>query len=85
MAATNKRLAQSNKSGMGAPATNRRKSMKRDGWKMTYITSEYLEDLDDTIEDEIQDDGYARAAAREASAMLLELLVAHHRDRAPRS
>ena len=52
---------------------------------MTDITGEYLEDLDDTIEDEIEIDGYARAAAREASAMLLELLVAHHGPRAPRS
>ena len=46
---------------------------------MTYITSEDLADLDDTIEDELEVvDGYARAAAREASAMLLELLVTHH-------
>ena len=45
---------------------------------MTYITSEDLADLDDTIEDEMQVDAFARAAAREASAMLLELLNAHH-------
>jgi hypothetical protein len=57
----------------------------RDGWKMTYITSEDLADLDDTIEDEMQVDAFARAAAREASAMLLELLVTHHGRRAPRS
>src|SRR3954471_2155000 len=57
----------------------------RDGWKMTYITGEDLADLDDTIEDEMQVDAFARAAAREASAMLLELLVTHHGRRAPRS
>jgi hypothetical protein len=52
---------------------------------MTYITGEDLADLDDTIEDEMQVDAFARAAAREASAMLLELLIAHHGHRAPRS
>ena len=45
---------------------------------MTDITSEYLEDLDDTIEDEIELEEFATAAAREASNMLLELLIAHH-------
>ena len=57
----------------------------KDGWKMTYITSEDLADLDDTIEDEMQVDAFARAAAREASAMLLDLLVTHHGRRTPRS
>ena len=50
----------------------------KDGWKMTYITSEDLADLDDTIEDEMQVEEFAMAAAREASAMLLELLVTNH-------
>ena len=45
---------------------------------MTYITSEDLADLDDTIEDEMQVEEFAMAAAREASAMLLDLLIAHH-------
>ena len=45
---------------------------------MTYITSEDLADLDDTIEDEMEVDGYARAAARAASAKLLALLITHH-------
>jgi hypothetical protein len=49
---------------------------------MTDITSEYLEDLDDTIEDEIELEEFATAAAREASNMLLELLIAHHGRRA---
>ena len=52
---------------------------------MTYITSEDLADLDDTIEDEMQVDAFARAAAREASAMLLDLLVTHHGRRTRRS
>ena len=57
----------------------------KDVWKMTYITSEDLADLDDTIEDEMQVDAFARAAAREASAMLLDLLIAHHGRRQPHS
>jgi hypothetical protein len=52
---------------------------------MTYITSEYLADLDDTIEDEMEVEDFAMAAAREASAMLLELLIANHGRRTPRS
>ena len=40
---------------------------------MTDITSEDLAHLDDTIEDEMQVDAFAKAAAREASAMLLDL------------
>ena len=51
---------------------------------MTYITSEDLADLDDTIEDEMQVEEFAMAAAREASAMLLELLVTHHGRRSVR-
>ena len=35
---------------------------------MAYITSEDLADLDDTIEDEMQVEEFATAAAREASA-----------------
>ena len=57
----------------------------KDGWNMTDITSEDLADLDDTIEDEMQVDAFARAAAREASAMLLDLLVTHHGRRTRRS
>ena len=57
----------------------------KDGWNMTDISSEDLADLDDTIEDEMQVDAFARAAAREASAMLLELLIAHHGRQAARS
>ena len=34
--------------------------------------------LDDTIEDEIEVDEFSRVAAREASNMLLNLLIAHH-------
>ena len=45
---------------------------------MTDITSEYLADLDDTIEDEMEVEDFAMAAAREASVMLLELLIANH-------
>jgi hypothetical protein len=51
---------------------------------MTYITSEELADLDDTIEDEIELEEFATAAAREASAMLFELLVTHHGRRSVR-
>ena len=51
---------------------------------MTEITIEYLEDLDDTIEDEIELEEFATAAAREASAMLLELLVTNHGRRSVR-
>jgi hypothetical protein len=51
---------------------------------MTENTSKYLEDLDDTIEDELEVDEFARAAAREASAMLLDLLTAHHGSRSVR-
>jgi len=50
---------------------------------MTYITSEDLADLDETIDDEVEE--FAMAAAREASAMLLDLLTTHHGNRAPRS
>ena len=49
---------------------------------MTEMTSEDRDELDDTIEDEMQVDAFARAAAREASAMLLDLLIAHHGRRA---
>jgi|tagenome__1003787_1003787.scaffolds.fasta_scaffold17971423_1 hypothetical protein len=52
---------------------------------MTYITSEDLADLDETIDDEMEVEEFAMAAAREASAMLLDLLTTHHGDRAPRS
>ena len=45
---------------------------------MTDGPGEYLEDLDDTIEDEIEVDEFSRVAAREASNMLLNLLIAHH-------
>jgi hypothetical protein len=51
---------------------------------MTYIPSEDLADLDDTIEDEMQVEEFAMAAAREASAMLLELLVTNHGPRSVR-
>ena len=51
---------------------------------MTYITSEDSADLDDTIEDEMQVEEFAMATAREASAMLLELLVTHHGRRSVR-
>jgi hypothetical protein len=66
-------LAQSDKSCTGVPATKQaqiEKSMKsqRRYWcKMTEMTSEDRDDLDDTIEDEIEVDEFARAAAREAS------------------
>jgi hypothetical protein len=51
---------------------------------MTYITSEELADLDDTIEDEIELEEFATAAARAASKMLLDLLIAHHGRRSVR-
>ena len=52
---------------------------------MTDITSDDLVDLDETIEDEIEVEEFAMAAAREASAMLLDLLIAHHGRRSPHS
>jgi hypothetical protein len=52
---------------------------------MTEMTSEDRDDLDDTIDDEFEVDEFARAAAREASKMLLDLLLAHHGRRSPRS
>ena len=73
MAALNKCLARSNKSCTGPKRLTSADEI-RDGWKMTYITSEDLADLDDTIEDEMEVEEFAMAAAREASAMLLELL-----------
>ena len=51
---------------------------------MTYITSEELADLDDTIEDEIELEEFATAAARAASKMLLDLLIVHHGRRSVR-
>ena len=57
-------------------------TVRRRFGQMTKMTSEDRDDLDDTIEDEIEVDEFARAAAREASAMLLELLVTHHGRRA---
>ena len=86
MAATNKDLARSNKSDRGARPTNKRRSKMNRRWvEMTYITSEDLADLDETIDDEMEVEEFAMAAAREASAMLLDLLTTHHGDRAPRS
>ena len=64
VAAKTKCLAQSNKSGTAdsgrLTSADRENDEIRDGWKMTYITSEDLADLDDTIEDEMEVEEFAR-------------------------